>query len=258
MNIPTDSQARLSEDGFMILSAACDHGLLSQISKVCLQQSKEVRTALASRDIGIGSAVGFDEIVQRSPGRWDVPITPEKFGLDAKKLPWWPLMATMLGEDAEHAFSGVVSSVPGSCAQHWHIDSPHESKEHAPMHAINVLVAIENIPMEMGPTEFASGSHRLTNHLSNASLIPEELIYQHQYTTPERLVKGTQIPLPKIAVNELSAGDCLVFDDRILHRGGANQSNEIRHVVYFSYCKKAYVGTTHFEAQRSLFDVSAG
>ena len=43
-------------------------------------------------------------------------------------------------------------------------------------------------PLAMGPTELASGSHRLTNHLRNPALVSDELVYQHETTGPEQLV----------------------------------------------------------------------
>ena len=102
---------------------------------------------------------GYEEIVQRSPGRWDIPITPLEFGLDDRELPWWPLVAEVLGANAEPSFSGVVFSDPGSPAQRWHADSPHIASEHRRAHALAVLVALQDIPLEMGPTECARGSH---------------------------------------------------------------------------------------------------
>jgi len=105
--------------------------------------------------IGIGSAAGFDEVVQRSPGRWDIPISPSEFGVDDRALPWWPLIAAVLGDNAEHSFSGVVYSDPGTPAQCWHIDSPHVSSDHLPPHALNVMVALHDTPLTMGPTELA-------------------------------------------------------------------------------------------------------
>ena len=59
-------------------------------------------------------------------------------------------------------------------------------------------------------------------------------------------------------VSALQAGDCLVFDDRALHRGLANCSAAERWVVYFSYARPrdmSGVEDTHFEATRSLFEV---
>lgn len=254
---PADTLSGIASDGFVLLHQLCDSEFLESVSAVARRRSAEIREALGKREIGIGSAAGFVEIVQRSPGRWDVPISMDQFGLDDRDMPWWPLIASVLGEDAEHSFSGVVSSEPGSPAQHWHTDSPHVASDHRGAHAINVLVALHDIAMTMGPTECARGSHVLTNHLDNPSLVIDELIYQHAGTSPETLVNGTQHPVPKGCATAMTAGSCLVFDDRLLHRGLANRSDQTRHVAYFSYRQEGYSANTHFESQRSVFDAPA-
>jgi len=245
---------RLATEGFTVLPGLCDAAFIQRILAVAQRRIRDVRSALGQREIGIGSAAGFLEIVQRSPGRWDLPISPRQFGTTDHALPWWPLVAAVLGPDAEHSFSGVVYSEPGSPAQYWHIDSPHVEAAHRAPHALNVLVALHDIPLEMGPTEIARGSHRLTNHLRNPALVREELVYQHAQSSPERLVEGTDTPIPEVWAEPLDAGSCLLFDDRILHRGLANRSNRRRHVAYFSYRRRGYVENTHFESQRSVFD----
>lgn len=251
------SVERLAADGFVLLHQLCGSDLVSVLLDVSRRRARAVREALGAQEIGIGSAAGYVEIVQRSAGRWDVPITPQQFGFDDRKMPWWPLVAAVLGEDAEHSFSGVVSSAPGSPAQHWHTDSPHVAPEHRAPHAINVLVALHDVPMAMGPTECARGSHFLTNHLSNPSLVIDELIYQHAGTSPELLVKDIDSRVPEGYATSMVAGSCLVFDDRILHRGLANRSDDTRHVAYFSYRRLGYTANTHFESQRSVFDTTA-
>ena len=248
---------RLALDGFVLLHQLCASELVELVLDVSRRRARVLREALGAKEIGIGSAAGYVEIVQRSPGRWDVPIAPQQFGFDDREMPWWPLVAAVLGEDAEHSFSGVVSSEPGSPAQYWHTDSPHVASEHRAAHAINVLVALHDVPMAMGPTECARGSHFLTNHLSNPSLVLDELIYQHAGTSPELLVKGTQCRVPESCASWMAVGSCLVFDDRILHRGLANRSDNIRHVAYFSYRRRGYFANTHFESQRSVFDATA-
>jgi len=247
---------QLGSDGFVLLHRLCSSQLVERILDVSGRRAREVREALGSREIGIGSAAGYAEIVQRSPGRWDVPVTPQEFGFNDNTLPWWPLVVAALGNDAEHSFSGVVFSEPGSPAQCWHTDSPHVAPEHLAAHALNVLVSLHDIPLDMGPTEVARGSHILTNHLANPLLVRDELIYQHASTSPEWLVKGTGKPVPECCASAMAAGSCLVFDDRIMHRGLANRSDKTRHVAYFSYRKKEYSENTHFESQRSVFDAT--
>ncbi len=242
---------QMASKGFALLEKLCEQDVLAQLKEVCQVRSKILHAALGNKDIGIGSVNGYDEIVQRSKGRWDIPISAAEFGFDPKALPWWPLVARLLGDDAEHAFSGVVSSEPGSPAQEWHIDSPHASAEHLPAHMLNVFVAFEDVTMAMGPTEFAVGSHRHTNHLRNPALVVEKLLYQSSGISPEMLNTAEG----KLACYSapFDAGNCLIFDDRMMHRGLANGSDRTRHVVYFSYRVKGFCESTHFEAKRSLF-----
>ena len=249
-----DAQQQLEDNGCLLVEDLCDSEFVAHLLEVSLRRSDRVISALGTQSIGIGSAAGFDEIVQRSPGRWDVPISPSEFGVDERDLPWWPLITAVLGEDAEHSFSGLVYSDPGSPAQCWHIDSPHVSEDHLPAHALNVMIALHDTPLAMGPTELAKGSHRLTNHLLNPVLVSDELVYQHETTVPEQLVANPEQATPEGFSSALAPGSCLIFDDRILHRGLGNTSNSRRSMVYFSYRQKGYSENTHFEAQRSIYD----
>ena len=110
---------QLASEGFVLLHQLCNSELVELVLDVSRRRAHAVRGALGAKEIGIGSAAGYVEIVQRSPGRWDVPIAPQQFGFNDKEMPWWPLVTAVLGEDAEHSFSGVVSSEPGSPAQYW-------------------------------------------------------------------------------------------------------------------------------------------
>ena len=248
-----DAQRQLEDNGYLLVEGLCDCQFVAHLLEVSRRHSDQVMSALGTQTIGIGSAAGFDEVVQRSPGRWDIPISPDEFGVDDRALPWWSLIAAVLGEDAEHSFSGVVYSDPGSPAQCWHIDSPHVSADHLPPHALNVMVALHDTPLTMGPTELARGSHRLTNHLRNPALMSDELVYQHETTGPEQLVTEAEQAVPAGFSSPLAAGSCLIFDDRMLHRGLGNASNSRRSMVYFSYRQAGYRENTHFEAQRSVY-----
>jgi hypothetical protein len=140
--------AQLATDGFIHIPGCCDDTFTTHILDVSRRRIREIKAALGDREIGIGSAAGYHEIVQRSRGRWDLPITPQQFGTSDRHLPWWPLVAAVLGNDAEHSFSGVVFSEAGSPAQCWHIDSPHIHAEHRAPHALNVLVALHDVSMD--------------------------------------------------------------------------------------------------------------
>jgi ectoine hydroxylase-related dioxygenase (phytanoyl-CoA dioxygenase family) len=175
-------------------------------------------------------------------------------------VPWLGLVHAALGPDARPSFCGVVFSRPGSPAQQWHIDSPHEAAEDRPAHAVNVLLALADIPLAAGPTEVARGTHLLTNHLQRPWLDRDSLLYQSTTEVTPAVLRhngqdGSAAEHPD--VQAMAAGDCLIFDDRILHRGLANASERERWVAYFSYLRPraglSEIADTHFEASQSLF-----
>ena len=91
--------AAIEADGFVVSTVGCDQAMVDSILACSKTRITQVMDALGDREIGIGSAAGYDEIVQRSPGRWDLPISPQEFGVDERDFPWWPLVMRVLGED---------------------------------------------------------------------------------------------------------------------------------------------------------------
>lgn len=71
---------------------------------------------------------------------------------------------------------------------------------------------------------------------------------------PEYLVANANGAVPEGVSSALATGSCLIFDDRILHRGLNNASTSRRSMTYFSYRQAGYRENTHFEAQRSVYD----
>eukprot|EP01043_Picozoa_sp_COSAG02_P063214 COSAG02_NODE_8902_length_2405_cov_1.394189_4_plen_142_part_00 len=92
----------------------------------------------------------------------------------------------------------------------------HEAPVHRPAHAVNVLVALGDVPLEMGPTEVAPGTHRLTNHLHperNGWLSRDDMLYQSELEyTPEQLRAG--IALPSGAVPDSPAAAVTSCEER--------------------------------------------
>ena len=193
----------------------------------------------------------FPEVVLRSPGRYDVPCPFEAFnGELLQKIDC--IANELLSDKAAHrpparAFAGTVRASPGSEAQIWHADSPHASDAHRGPHLLNVLVATQDLVPSLGPTELVPGSHILTNHLREGAQFGTELLYQSPGNSPE-LVGAEKSPV----LAEMAKGSVLVFDDRILHRGGGNTSKLNRDVVFFSYSHPSFEHATHYEAVRSL------
>lgn len=258
--------------GVALVRGLVSEPLLGTLNSVLRARAARVMTALGDRPIGIGSRNGYRELVQRSPGRFDVPMREQDLlpiwgplGSTAPEVPWLGRVRAVLGPDATPSFCGVVFSRPGSPAQQWHIDSPHEAAESRPAHAVNVLLALADIPLAAGPTEVAPGTHLLTNHLQRPWLDRDDLLYQSATEiTPAMLSQAGAAAnaATEPAAQAMAAGDCLIFDDRILHRGLANASPHERWVAYFSYLRPRpgleEIADTHFEATRSLFDRSDG
>ncbi len=259
---------QFAADGVALARGLVPAALVRTINQEMRARAARVMDALGPRPIGIGSRNGFLELVQRSPGRFDVPMSESDLmpiwgaqGSTAPQVPWLELVRSVLGPDTRPSFCGVVFSRPGSPAQQWHIDSPHEAVEARPAHAVNVLLALADIPLAAGPTEVARGTHLMTNHLASPWLDRDDLLYQSETeVTPAALRRARHAQdavTMESVVQAMSAGDCLIFDDRILHRGLANTSEQERWVAYFSYLRPRAgmdrIADTHFEASKSLF-----
>ncbi len=252
------------KDGFVFLPKLVDQELLTRFDSIMRPKVNRVLDAVEEKELGIGSINGYREVVQRSPKRFDIRFEEQDFesiwgtgGSVSDAVPWIKIVREVLGEECRPSFSGVVFSRPGAPAQQWHIDSPHESESFNPPHALNVFVALEDISEKAGPPEVAVGSHVITNHLSNGHLNSKHLLYQTSLEIiPSYLTKVGEIP--KTRKSSMSAGDCLIFDDRILHRGLANHSGSDRWMAYFSYMRPrpnlCRVSDTHFESNTSVFD----
>ena len=82
-----DPAAQLAEDGFAYLVDCCDDAFVEHILDVSRRRIREVGAALGAREIGIGSAAGYHEIVQRSRGRWDLPISGDGWISFRREMP---------------------------------------------------------------------------------------------------------------------------------------------------------------------------
>lgn len=72
----------------------------------------------------------------------------------------------------------------------------------------------------------------LTNHLRDGAIVTSDVVYQAPDDRHAPAALGVAAPP---AAPRLRAGDAIAFDDRVLHRGGANVSDTDRDVAYFSF-----------------------
>jgi cysteine desulfurase family protein (TIGR01976 family) len=246
--------ASILRHGFVVLPGLLPARSLEKLNGSFCGRTDKILQQLSDKGINIdvGSSVGFHEVVLRSPGRYDVPCDFDAVPTEVRAN-FEGICARVLEPDATNpgapsrAFAGVVRAQPGSSAQLWHADSPHHSAEHAPPNLLNVLVAMRDIGIEDGPTDIVPNSHKLTNHHMEGAKFGTEVLYQAPQNSPARIGSTEKgIPLP------MAAGSALIFDDRILHRGGHNQSSKDRDVAFFSYRRASFMPETHYEATRSL------
>ena len=105
--------------------------------------------------------------------------------------------------------SSHISLIKSSIIHHpyvqpFHSDGPHLHKNYLPCHALNVFVPLSDLRLANGPTEFIPESHRF-------------------YNVDRKPVQF-----------ELNAGQVLLFDYRVKHRGVENRSDRPRPMLYFT------------------------
>jgi len=171
---------------------------------------------------------GFSTFKLRHTGRYDMEITnfdKPSFAFLREKAPWLPLVQALLGPDAVLQHTGVMLSMPGSKTQPWHSDGDHISKKrNLPPHCLNVFVPLVRLTTENGGTEMAPR----TQHLGH---------YDDKTHTTTALA---------------AAGECIIFDFRLRHRGLGNRSNRPRPLLYLTYCIPSFRDTMNFNKRRYL------
>lgn len=130
-----------------------------------------------------------------------------------------PLSLTEMGSphsDLMMTTLQIVDSLPGSAIQIWHADNAEKG--------ITVIIPLIDLTDLNGPTELISGSHNLLGNTWSK-------------TTENR---GDDSVWSKLSVVKplLSAGDGLIVDARVLHRGGANMSETSRAILVIRFDNK--------------------
>jgi hypothetical protein len=201
--------------------------------------------------LGHGALHGYSEIVRRGVGRYEqrygvdsppfVTTSDDPDGVQNNLLLLSILSQTFSNKPYKLLGSSIVTSLPSSSDQSWHIDGPHLSKStHLPIHCLNVFIPLVDVPAEMGPTEVKPASHLYTRDTFKLLLGAR--------------ARGEVLPnhLP-----ELSLGDILIFDYRILHRGRANLSlMKNRPVLVLTYAEEWFNDLYNFPPDRSLETVA--
>jgi Phytanoyl-CoA dioxygenase (PhyH) len=191
-----------------------------------------VRATLGG-ELGLGKDAGFAELVQRSPGRYDMacewkPPFSDPILAAHKRL--MPVVRAILGEDCQVMLQGAVIALPHAPEQLWHIDGAHlfpEHPHHLPAHCLNVFIPLVDLTEDNGPTQICPGSHFLTRSATRTFKASADNLTAIQYT--DRPVNLTA-----------AAGSIFLFDYRLLHRGLANDSPRPRPILYLVIARPWY------------------
>ena len=234
--VPMDASAEtFSKYGLVGMKDAIDD--LDGLYELALKTFEELYALLQTK-----AKKHFKEIMLRDNNRFDfrMDLVNDQWKEFEAKGRWKPLVAQILGDDYSIVKCGCILSLPGADMQYYHSDGVHvgaaadfDSDEAASTHALCVFVPLIDLNHEVGYTEFWAGSHRYNRLLDK---------------------KGEQA-LPGGTDGILKKGECLLYDNRTIHRGTSNKSETTRPVCYFLYSKKGLetVEDQNFRSD-SIFD----
>ncbi|CAN0232902.1 unnamed protein product, partial [Phaeothamnion confervicola] len=233
-------------DGFVVLESVLDEGTLAQCRAEAMSNFRACRAVVNAKglDLGKGCKTGFAEIVQRNHGRFEMAFGMDEgvFATDAVRRN--PRIDAVVGGALGSGDGGwtlhkttLIVATGGAAEQAWHADGGHISLEkHLPAHCLSVFLPLVDLSAELGPTEFRPGSQVYTRDLARLLLAAKA----------RRQLQPPQAPLPR-------AGDALLFDFRVLHRGRANATAADRPVLVLVYAKPWFRDVVNWP-KRSLAD----
>ena len=178
----------------------------------------------------------FAEYLKRDGGRVDLRFNSDAAPFDAllreASAAVLDVATEALGGIPNLLYSGVMvaRANAGGTHQRWHKDGNHENESDEP-HALTVFVPLQPLTAANGPTEFRLGSHR------------------RQANDAKRMRQDG------VAVM-CDAGDALLFDYRVDHRGLANASDEDRLVFFLAFARPSFRDEKNARSTVPLFPES--
>ena len=177
----------------------------------------------------------FAEYLKRDGGRVDLRFNSDAAPFDAllreTRTAVLDVATEALGGSANLLFSGVMVARAATNGDHqrWHKDGDHENGESP--NALTVFVPLQPLTAANGPTEFRLGSHR--RRANDAKRLRQDGV----------AVMG-------------DAGDALLFDYRVDHRGLANASDEDRLVFFCAFARPSFRDEKNARSTVALFPAS--
>lgn len=192
-----------------------------------------------------GREEGFQEIVMRNPGRYEISLSHfdkrnTQVASESLLEQLETIVAPLLRQDNLDNVGmqmDLLIATAGAEEQKWHADGEHQNMEqHAPVHCFSVFVPLVDVPMERGPTEFFPASHFVTRQEE-----PMKFNSQANNTLNQPLAPTMRV------------GDALLFDYRLLHRGKANLDIVDRPMLVFIFHQPWFKDLRNWP-KRSIYD----
>lgn len=187
----------------------------------------------------------FQEIGSRSGLRYDVRIDMTKNDqcsvlrhVAEQTAPWLNLVQSIFGKGNWKVEASLIYSKPGAQNQVWHCDGGHLDEEadcdghgHAPPYGLCVFLPLIDLNPRVGFTQFFLGSHK-TSQLVGFGPAAKWLAADFD--------------------GILAAGESVIYDYRLMHRGMANQE-KLRPIIQLLYTKPFYVETKNY-GSKSMYN----
>jgi len=221
---PTPAVERLEADGYTRVNGALSEGAASSLLEFVNAELEKKRQE--AKQGAIEESQAFGDVLMRD-NRFDLKLSlepPVRAALGEALPSLKPLFAGALGEDAELFELAALVSDPRSPRQPMHPDTPYKQGEGAA--ALTAFIALQDVDESMGPTAVIPCTHTAEAH---------ERFNNRDDGGRERVALLREQPAH---IGTLSTGDANLIDSRLIHAGGANESNKRRVLFYFSFRKK--------------------
>ena len=259
---PVEATTQLQESGLVRINGCVSESTIAALLEHMDMKLIEARANLAAAPNDHQATKYFGN-VRRPVNRTDLKLEllpPVAAALAEALAPLRAVCQAILGEDAELFELGTFISKPNAPRQGVHPDT----KFTPDACACSTVLALQDIDETMGPTEFLPGTHCETANTALetrtkrrvAEPTPAQLAAQQRATALAAIFKNRKptggqpsapAHAPTMGVRErllrtsprqlatLRLGDAVMFDTRVLHCGGANDSPRRRVLFYFSF-----------------------
>eukprot|EP00965_Chrysotila_dentata_P040997 1359522-Pleurochrysis_carterae.AAC.1 len=193
-----------------VLPVALVRALASRVDQLL---AKELSASDSDKSM-FGNVLGR---FQRYDLKLDIQVPAVKLAIDALLPKMGPPLARLLGSHPELYELAALVSDPGAPRQQVHSDTDWATR---PI-AFTCFVALQDISHEMGPTVFLPRTHTCDAHEDYNSSVASDM--------------DDLLSTAASRVGLLRAGDCIIFDSRLMHCASANTSCSRRTLFYFSF-----------------------